>query len=147
MQKLTFSVLLFLAFSFKLFAQVDDRKDVSLKFNEYVLNNFQEKIFVHTDRNFYLSGDIVWFKIYNTSASQNTFTTISKIAYVELLNTENKSLLQAKIALTDGMGNGQFVLPLSLPTGNYIFRAYTNWMKNYSEEIMFEKTISVINAF
>ncbi|HNJ58194.1 MAG TPA: hypothetical protein PLH33_04090 [Chitinophagaceae bacterium] len=147
MQKLTFSVLLFLAFSFKLFAQVDDRKDVSLKFNEYVLNNFQEKIFVHTDRNFYLSGDIVWFKIYNTSASQNTFTTISKIAYVELLNTENKSLLQAKIALTDGTGNGQFVLPLSLPTGNYIFRAYTNWMKNYNEEIMFEKTISVINAF
>jgi Tfp pilus assembly protein PilZ len=147
MQKRTLSVIVFLVFGFKLFAQVNNAENIIAKFNSYTSNHFQEKIFVHTDRNFYLSGETLWFKIYNISNHNKELTTISKIAYVEIINSENKPVLQTKISLADGTGNGQFVLPLALQTGNYLFRAYTNWMKNFSEEVMFEKTISVVNAF
>lgn len=147
MQKHILSVIVFLVFSFKLFAQVNNTENIITKFNNYTLNHFQEKIFVHTDRSFYLSGETVWFKVYNISNKSKELTTISKIAYAEIISTDNKPVLQAKIILADGTGNGQFVLPLNLPTGNYLFRAYTNWMKNFSEELMFEKSISVVNAF
>ncbi len=143
--KLLFVVCSFI--SLNAFAQNNSNEQLTTKFQQYVTNNFQEKMFVHTDKNFYLSGETLWFKIYNTDIATNKFATVSKVAYAELLNTENKSVLHATIELQDGTGNGQFVLPLTLPSGNYIFRAYTNWMKNFSEELIFHKNITVVNVF
>ena len=31
-------------------------------------------------------------------------------------------------------------------TGNYIFRAYTSWMKNFSPDFYFEQTIHIVNT-
>ncbi len=114
---------------------------------EYGQNNFQEKIFVHTDKSFYVCGEIMWFKLYNTDAFLNKPATISKVAYVELLSNDHKPVLQAKIELNEGTGSGSFMLPYSLSSGSYVFRAYTNWMKNYSPDFYFESGIIIINTF
>ncbi|MBX2931505.1 MAG: hypothetical protein KF781_06120 [Chitinophagaceae bacterium] len=145
--KIKLLIIICIAFSLKTFSQSSEGEQIATKFQQYVVGNFQEKMFVHIDRSFYLSGETMWFKIYNTDASTNQLSSISKIAYVELLNTDNKAVLQATIQLQEGTGNGQFSLPITLPTGNYTFRAYTNWMKNYSEEIAFHKIIGIVNVF
>ncbi|MBW7952514.1 MAG: hypothetical protein H3C56_08170, partial [Chitinophagaceae bacterium] len=147
MYKISITIALVLFFGVKNFAQTENTNSVNTLFENYVTNNFQEKIFVHTDKNFYLSGETIWFKVYNTDAFVNSLSPISKIAYVELIDANNKSLLQVKINIEEGMGNGQLQLPLSLPSGNYLFRTYTNWMKNFSEELAFKKIISVVNVF
>lgn len=105
-----------------------------------------EKLFVHTDKDFYLAGEVAWFKIYAVD-DQNRPADISRIAYAELIDQENRSLVKAKIALSSGAGHGSFFLPLELVSGNYVLRAYTSWMKNLSPERIFEKQISVINSF
>src|ERR1700733_2831077 len=61
--------------------------------------NLQEKIYVHTDKNFYLTGEILWFKIYNTDGTTNKMIDLSKVAYVEILDNKHNAVLQAKIAL------------------------------------------------
>ena len=73
----------------------------------------QEKLFVHTDKNFYLTGETIWFKIYHTDAGSHKTVDLSKVAYVELLDHEGKPMLQAKIGLgaTNGNGNGSIVAP------------------------------------
>ena len=53
---------------------------------------------------------------------------------------------KAKILIEKGTGNGSMYLPVSLASGNYQFRAYTNWMKNFSPDYFFNKNISIVNS-
>lgn len=131
--------------SFRTFAQ-SPLQEIN---NKYILsqeNTLQEKIYAHTNKNFYIAGDILWFKLYNTSNNNHQLVDYSKVAYVEVLDLNNKPVVQAKIELKKGTGNGSFYLPVSLSSGNYLFRAYTNWMKNFSPETFFEKPITIVNT-
>ncbi|MDB5013349.1 MAG: hypothetical protein JWQ25_1551 [Daejeonella sp.] len=131
--------------SFSVFAQ----PPIQAFTNKYILsqeNTLQEKIYAHTDKEFYLAGDILWFKLYNTSSVNHQLLDYSKVAYVEVLDLNNKPILQAKIDLKKGTGNGSFYLPISLSSGNYSLRAYTNWMKNFSSELFFQKSITIVNT-
>ena len=105
-----------------------------------------EKLFVHTDQSFYLAGEILWFKLYAVDGSTHKPLDLSKIAYVEVLDSNNLPVLQAKIALERATGNGSFFLPFSLATGNYKLRAYTNWMKNFGPDYFFEELITIVNT-
>jgi hypothetical protein len=106
----------------------------------------REKIFVHTDKDFYIAGEILWFKLYDVSADSLKPLDLSNVAYVEILNANQKPVLQATVALNDGSGNGSFYLTSSLTSGNYIFRAYTNWMKNFDADLFFQKNITIVNT-
>jgi hypothetical protein len=130
--------------SFPAFTQFSD--SLRQKFEHFSSQHLQEKVFVHTDKSFYLVGEIIWFKVYVTDAVFNKPSGISKISYVEIINKDAKAILQAKIGMNSGSGNGSFMLPSFLATGNYTIRAYTNWMKNIGPEYYFEKNISIVNA-
>ena len=127
-------------------AQQVNLDSIASRFENFNANNLQEKIFVHTDREMYLAGEIIWFKLYYTSGATNELLDLSKIAYVEVIDKNQKPILQAKILIEKGTGNGSMYLPVSLASGNYQFRAYTNWMKNFSPDYFFNKNISIINS-
>lgn len=116
------------------------------KFNNYSNRALQEKIFVHTDKEFYVAGEIVWFKVYYINGTTHKPLQLSKIAYVEIINEKNEPVSQSKVSLRPGESDGSFYLPVSLNTGNYILRAYTSWMRNFSEEYFFEKKITIVNT-
>lgn len=118
---------------------------IQKSFRQYNDQVLQEKIFTHTDKNFYLTGEILWFKLYNVDAGFNRPVDISKVAYTELLDDANNPVLQAKISLKNGIGSGSFFIPVTLKNGNYKLRAYTGWMKNFSPDIYFEKLITIVN--
>lgn len=113
---------------------------------EYHRQRLEEKLYVHTDKEFYLAGEICWFKLYVLDAGQHRPLDLSKVAYVEWLDKDNHPVLQAKIGLSQGHGDGSMYLPLTLRSGNYKMRAYTNWMKNFGSDWFFEKTMTVVNA-
>ena len=116
------------------------------KFTQYQLHSLQEKIFVHTDKTVYLAGEIIWFKIYNVDESFNKPIDISKVAYVEIINEDQKAVMQAKIALQDGAGDGSLIIPSSLVSGNYKLRSYTSRMKNFNAAYFFEQPVAIINT-
>lgn len=105
-----------------------------------------EQVYVHTDRNYYQTGEIIWFSIYNVDEQRKTGSTISSIAYAELLDAMNTPLLQAKIKLDSGRGSGSLVIPANANTGVYTFRCYTNWMKNFGAATFFNKQVAIVNA-
>ena len=87
-------------------------------FVNYQKTDLQEKLYVHTDKSFYLTGELLWFKIYNTDGATNKLLDLSKVVYVELLDNKQIPVLQAKIAMNGGTGNGSFYIPFSLSNGN-----------------------------
>ncbi|MFL5788536.1 MAG: hypothetical protein ACJ748_10825, partial [Flavisolibacter sp.] len=122
---------------------IDSLKSNLIHFNSITL---QEKVYVHTDKEFYLTGETIWFKIYNIDALQNKPATTNKVAYVELFDRENKIVLHCKITLDNGSGNGSFALSSSVPSGTYLIRAYTSWMKNFPAQFYFQKELTIINT-
>lgn len=119
--------------------------EVQQSLNHYREHNYKEKVFLHVDKNVFATGEILWFKAYVTDGRTNRFSTLSKICYVEIITNESRSLMQGKIEIDSGRGCGSFTIPSSLATGNYLVRAYTNWMKNFSPDLYFEQQISIIN--
>ncbi|OOQ59076.1 hypothetical protein [Mucilaginibacter pedocola] len=117
-----------------------------LAFDKYSKAALQEKIYVHVDKSVYVTGEIVWFKIYCVDGTYNKPLNLSKIVYVEILDNANASVMQAKIAMYNGIGSGSLMVPPALVNGNYKLRAYTNWMKNFEPEGYFEKKITIINT-
>ena len=134
------------AFVSNAFAQPLNQDSISKRFGEYTQKNLQEKVFVHTDKELYLAGEILWFKLYNTYQASNRPMNFSKIAYVEIIDKNHKPVLQAKIAIDKGSGSGSLYLPVALSSGNYQLRAYTSWMKNFSPDFYFEKNIRIVNS-
>jgi hypothetical protein len=108
---------------------------------------YSEELHIVTDRNLYAAGEKVWFKIFKLNSLTNIPASPDKVVYVNILNPENDPVVQLKIE-TDGFsGSGDFTLPDTLKTGNYILCSYTNWMQNFSKDLFSYKSISVINPF
>ncbi|HEX6847933.1 MAG TPA: hypothetical protein VF144_13200 [Chitinophagaceae bacterium] len=116
------------------------------KLRAYSGKAYQEKLFLHTDREFYISGEVLWFKIYYVDGAFHKPGALSRIAYVEIINEKNDPVLQATVSLLPGESNGSFYLPTSLSTGSYTIRSYTNWMKNFDAAYFFEKRITIVNT-
>src|SRR5674476_55031 len=117
------------------------------KFLNYITSDPREEIYIHSDRDEYISGEDLWFNIYLIDRQSFRPSPGSKIAYLELLNPENRPIVQKRILLEGGFGPGQIVLPDTLSSGIYTIRAYTNWMKNFLPVNCFSKDIYIYNAF
>ena len=145
MKKIVAFVLLFIN-GYNLLAQELNPDSLRQKFHSYQLSVPQEKIYIHTDKTFYLTGETIWLKAYLVDASFHKPIGVSSISYIEVLSKDLKPVLQAKIAMKKGFGNGYLVIPGFLNSGNYILRAYTNWMKNFSPDFYFEQPITIVNT-
>lgn len=117
------------------------------KFRRYCELVPREEVFVSTDREEYIAGEELLFNIWLFDRQSSRPSTDSKIVYFELLNQENKPIVQKRIRMDNGSGPGNIELPDSLSTGSYTIRAYTNWMKNFLPENCFMKEIHIYNAY
>lgn len=131
-----------LLFSQRLLSQ--QSADTTGKFDR---RNFKEELFVRTDRDIYIAGEKVWLKVYKLGGLTHTPENISKVVYIELLDKNKFPLKQLKVKVDNSSGSSDFALPDNINSGNYIIRAYTSWMQNFSSDHFFYTSISVINPF
>jgi hypothetical protein len=117
------------------------------KVNSFTTTRLQEKVYVHVDRTFYAAGEKAWFKIYLVDGFVHQPLNSSKVAYLEILDDTNNPVIQTKINLEEGAGYGSVVIPATLNSGNYLIRGYTQWMKNFSPDLYFQQSITIVNVF
>jgi hypothetical protein len=125
--------------------QITSQDYIRQRFLDYCKSVPREEIYIHTDREEYISGEDLLFNIYLIDRQSLIPSPNSKIAYVEILNPENMPVVQKRILIDKGSGPGSLVLPDTLSSGIYTIRAYTNWMKNFLPENCFLKEIMVYN--
>ncbi|WP_316765714.1 hypothetical protein [Pedobacter frigiditerrae] len=107
---------------------------------------FFEKAYVQTDRAYYSSGEDVWFSAYLVNGKSTSLTSTSNNLYVELINSKAQLIDSKLIRMNGGLGNGDFKLKDTLQTGWYTIRSYTNWMRNFGNDFVFQKKIYVNNT-
>ncbi len=127
-----------------------NQKDMSVflkqKFVEYCNAVPREEVFVHSDREDYMSGEEMWFNAFIIDRQTFKPSLYSSIVYFELLNSDNRPVVQKRFLSEQGISQGQIHLPDTLRTGLYTIRTYTSWMKNFLPSNCFMKTITVYNS-
>ena len=114
------------------------------------LNNFgkalpQEKVYLHLDNTSYYQGDKIWFQAYVVTAD-NKPTALSRTLYVELLNAGGTVVNKVTLPIVNGRCNGDFALThLPFHSGFFEIRAYTKYMTNFGEDVIFSRVIPVFD--
>lgn len=104
-----------------------------------------EKVYLHVDRDSYYPGDDIWFKAYLIDASSGLLTAHTANLHVDLISPASGIIDSRIIKLNGGLGNGDFRLPEKLQSGRYRLRAYSNYMRNFGDQLFFNKDITIIN--
>lgn len=115
--------------------------------NSYADGTMIEKVFLHTNRSTYLTGEYMWLKAYVVNGKDHRPLDVSKVAYVEVLDQDNHTVVSLKLPLEGGVGHTAAFLPASMNSGNYVVRAYTRWMRNFSPDWFYHQVITIINPF
>jgi len=115
----------------------------------------QEKVFIQLDNTSYYTGETIWFKAFVVNAS-GLDRAKSKVLYVDLISPTGIVLKQEKLKIVAGQADGSFPLidgstaqarekrgVMNYPSGFYEIRAYTSYMLNFGDEILFSRVIAV----
>ena len=103
----------------------------------------QEKIYIHTDKPYYISGEKIWFRAYLVDAKTHEPVPVSRFIYVELINSLNSVVSRVKIIQEEGAYHGYLPIPENAQEGDYTMRAYTTYMLNQDENYFFTKTFYI----
>lgn len=110
--------------------------------------SLREKIYLHTDKDSYLSTDTIWYKAYLVDGLTLRPSLQSGIIYIELQSPDTLSVYKAALHINSGVTAGY--IPLSsveLKNGSYRLRAFTRWMQNFEpEDVSFNKVIKIIDG-
>jgi hypothetical protein len=106
-----------------------------------------EQIHLHIQKNVFLAGESVLFKLYCLNSVTQNLSDLSKVAYLELIDENGYAVVQEEVILHHGMGDGGFLITDQLSTGNYAINAYTHWMNTTSRELTSVTPIFVFNNY
>ena len=143
-----FTLALILQLNSTIYCQVANTvlESITSKFQNYCESFPREEMYVQTDRDVYIAGEEIWFSMFLFNRQTATLTGASRIAYFEILNNDNRPVVQKRVGIEGGTGSGKVVLPDTLSAGVYTLRAYTNWMKNFMPANCFSRRIKVYQA-
>jgi len=106
-----------------------------------------EIAYLQTDRNTYVAGESICYKLYVLDEATKKRSELSKVGYIVLRSANTDPSLKIRVKVDSGMGNGSFVLPDTLMSGVYEIVAFTSAMRNVGEEHFFHKQITIANRF
>ncbi|WP_423127510.1 hypothetical protein [Gaoshiqia sp. Z1-71] len=146
MKTITFILCILSLFCVEIQAQDVSNDSIQNIFLEQISLYPQEKIYVHTDKPSYVSGDTIWLRVHLVDALLLKQANASRYVYVELINLLSDVVERAMLA-PDSMGcfYGYVSLDEALPEGNYTLRAYTRFMQNQGEDYFFRKPVYIID--
>lgn len=104
----------------------------------------QEKIYLLTDRDSYMSGDTIRFRAFLVNASNHNKPIYpSRFIYVELTDPFGENVKRVKIRDTDDGFAGLMPLDAEMAEGTYTLSAYTQFMQNVGKEYFYRQSLPV----
>lgn len=126
------------------FSEGDDPlKDLLANFNLFQQNYPQEKIYVQFDRERYSEKDTIYFKAYILNAAGSKQVVSSNILHVDIADMNNSIVQTFRYPASNGQAWGSIAVADAMKTGEWRFRAYTNWMRNFDQAYFFKKDIII----
>jgi hypothetical protein len=107
----------------------------------------REYVHLHTDRDWYYSGDYIWFSAYVTAGPVHRASLLSRVLYVDLIEPTGIIADRVLFRISNGRGSGRLNLGNTAdPTGMFEIRAWTVWAANFGESYIFSKPVPVLET-
>lgn len=135
--------LVIILFSFLAFNKISGQ-DYKALLSKFYINYPQEKIYAHLDKDNYVAGENIWFKIYILSNGTPSFQ--SSDCFIELVRDDGTVIDKKTLPVFWGTSYGNIELSTSLPKGNYFIRCYTALMLNFNNAPLFKRVFYIYNA-
>jgi hypothetical protein len=103
----------------------------------------REKIYIQYDKEYYVAGETIWFKVYLYSDGKPGG--MSSNLYIKFTDSKGQVILNKQYPVLGAVARGNIDIPDSLSQGNYYIRAFTTGMLNYDEAFIYTKNIFVLN--
>lgn len=103
----------------------------------------QEKVYLQTDKPYYLSGERIWFRAHVVDAASHVPSFSSGSVLVELFDARDSVVRRIKTGIGNDLYSGYIDIPEDAPEGDYTIRAYTAGMRNSDEDYFFMKSIRI----
>ncbi len=116
---------------------------LALLFHQQLAAFPQEKLYLHTDKPYYITGEKIWFRAHLADAVSHVPSPVSRYVYVELINPLDSIITRAKIREEVAAYYGYMLIPDDIPEGDYTMRAYTSFMRSQDENYFFTKNIRI----
>jgi hypothetical protein len=84
-----------------------------------------------TNKPYFYPGETVWIGGKMLYQDQNVADSLSRVLYVDLINTAAEIVQSATFPIEQGKISGGMNLPVDFPPGDYALRAYTHWNQNF----------------
>lgn len=105
-----------------------------------------ESIYVHTDKETYFPGEILWFKVYTVHTEDLTPVNQRSVAYIDLIDSHGTPVLQHKAEVGPVTRNGGSIfIPQRLSSGTYTLTGAT--LASEAGGRSFSKKITILNPF
>ena len=106
-----------------------------------------ETVYIQTNNDALITGETLYYQLYCLNPINFKPSDISKIAHVKLISVDNKVIIEQKLTLKNGAGNGDIFIPSNLNSGVYKLVGYTNWSLNKNDFKYYTKDITIVNPF
>jgi len=97
----------------------------SAKFVTAIRTHEQQRIFMSTDKSIYMNGESIWFKAFLINTISGKINSNSRFLFVDLVNDKDGVIKTLILDAANKQTDSKIILPSSLPSGNYLLRAYT----------------------
>lgn len=102
-----------------------------------------EKIYLHTDREYFFTGETIWLKAYLTDSRSGRLIPGAENIYIQLINDKGNVAVSLNLMGINGQAPGHIDLPDTLKPGNYLLQAFTDYLLNFGTDAFFTKTINI----
>nr|WP_321232718.1 hypothetical protein [uncultured Psychroserpens sp.] len=124
------------------FAQNDD--SVIASFEKYT-ELPREIAYAHLNKSIYIKGEIIGLSAYVLDKNTKKPSKLTTNLYCTISDTENNIIKNQLIKVDNGFASTTFELDSLFSSGEYVVKAYTNWMKNFEEQNLFVERIKIID--
>lgn len=89
-----------------------------------------EKVYLHTDRDFYFLGDTIWYKAYLLDGQSLSRVADTQNLYIDLIDSKGKITQNQVLVCENGEASGSIMIPDTTATGTLNLVAFKAVDKN-----------------
>jgi len=118
-------------------------ENLKSRFFEFTGKRPLDRVYLQFDKPFYYPGETIWFQAYARNGADMRPSEQSDFVHVEFINPKGNKEKELLLIAKNGTCGGDIQLDEDIAGGLYKVKAYTNWQKNETDALFFEKEILI----
>jgi len=98
-----------------------------------------------TDRSLYISGEHIYFKVFNNNLEFIDTYPRGTVYYIELVSPDGAVLSQKKVYIDSTGARGSIAIPAGISSGTFFLKGYTRWMRNFGPGVYSYVTVEIVD--